>query len=88
MEQVYVLHHVVLLPPEYEQELEKLVGIYRSEEAALEAVNRLRKQKGFKEHPNIIDYDAEHPDFQGFSIDSYELDKDYWPNGYDINEAI
>ena len=84
MKQVFVLSHVVLLPPDFEQEQEKWVGIYSTHEHALEAISRLKHQRGFREHPNLIDYEAEHPDFQGFSIDSYDLDQDYWPEGYDL----
>ena len=84
MKQVFVLSHVVLLPPDYEQEQEKWVGIYTTHDLALAAMARLQKQRGFREHPDLIDYDAEHPDFQGFSIDSYDVDQDYWPEGYDL----
>lgn len=83
MKQVFVLSHVVLLPPDFVLEQEKWVGIYSNEEVAQEAIERLKTQPGFSEHPNLIDYAAEHPDFQGFSIDAYELDKDYWSEGFD-----
>ena len=59
-------------------------GIYTTHDLALAAIARLQNQRGFREHPNLIDYDAEHPDFQGFSIDSYDVDQDYWPEGYDL----
>lgn len=85
MKQVFVLSHVVLLPPEFEQEREKWVGIYSSEAEALAAIERLKTKPGFSDHPNLMDYNAEHPDFQGFGIDAYDLDQDYWPNGYDIH---
>ena len=85
MKQVFVLSHVVLLPPDFEQEQQKWVGIYTTQEHALAAIERLKQQRGFRDHPNLIDYDAEHPDFQGFSIDSYDLDQDYWPEGYDLD---
>ena len=40
MKQVFVLSHVVLLPPDYEQEQEKWVGIYTTQELALAAIAR------------------------------------------------
>ena len=82
MKQVFVLSHVVLLPPDYEQEQEKWVGIYTTQELALAAIARLKNQPGFCEHPNLIDYEAEHPDFQCISIDSYDLDQDNCQEGY------
>ena len=87
MKQVFVLSHVVLLPPDFEPEQEKWVSIYTTHDLALAAIARLQNQRGFREHPNLIDYDAEHPDFQGFSIDSYDVDQDYWPEGYELPSA-
>ena len=53
-----VLSHVVLLPPDYDQEQEKWVGIYTTQELSLSAIARLKNQPGFCEHPNLIDYEA------------------------------
>jgi homoserine kinase type II len=49
---------------------EKLIGVYSSEGEAKEAITRLAKAPGFRECP------------EGFSIDSYELGKDHWTDGY------
>jgi len=48
----------------------KLIGIYSSEAAALQAVERLKSKPGFCEIP------------EGFSIDLYTLDEDNWTDGY------
>jgi len=48
----------------------KLIGIYSSEAAAKAAVDRLRKQPGFRDRPN------------DFHVEACELDKDHWTEGY------
>ena len=48
----------------------KVIGIYSSATEARGAIERLRQQPGFRDHPS------------GFSIDDYELDKDHWVDGF------
>lgn len=79
MDSVYLLQHLHVLP--HGEEDVKVIGIYSSRQAAIEAVERLKVQPGFVEHPSLIDplVDDE-PD--GFYIDKYPLDKDHWAEGY------
>jgi hypothetical protein len=79
MESVFVLQHLHILPGGEEDV--KLIGVYRSLEAAQSAVERLRTQPGFREHPRIVD-PQEDIDRQGFHIGAYPLDKDHWFKGY------
>ena len=53
-----------------DDEDEKLLGVYASEQAAREAQRRLADQPGFREHPD------------GFEIDTYEVGKDHWTKGF------
>jgi hypothetical protein len=68
MDTVYVVLHVHEIADGAEDT--KLIGVYESHAAATEAVSRLRKQPGFKDHP------------EGFTIDAYELNKDHWTEGF------
>jgi hypothetical protein len=65
MERAYLLQHE---RPDTEDV--KVIGIYRSEAAALAAIKRLREQPGFRDHPD------------SFAIDAYELDEDNWVEGF------
>lgn len=67
MNAVHLLHH------SYEvsgQEETKLIGVYSSATAAADAMERLRKQPGFRDRPN------------DFSIDEYEINRDHWCEGF------
>ena len=64
---VYVLWHVHSVSGTDD---EKLIGIYRSEEDAKAAVERLKKKPGFRETQD------------GFSIDKYQLNRDAWEEGF------
>jgi len=79
MQSVFVLRHLHILPSGEEDV--KLIGVYRSLEAARSAADRLRIQPGFREHPQIVD-PQEDTDEQGFHIGEYRLDKDHWSEGY------
>ena len=68
MESVWVVQHVHELSEDREDI--KMIGVYSSETAAREAVKRLSIQPGFCDCP------------EGFSVDEYPLDKDYWTEGY------
>ena len=65
---VYVLQHG--RPVDTGDEDVKFIGVYSSRDAAEVAVARTAALPGFR---NAAD---------GFSIDAYELDKDYWVEGY------
>ncbi len=65
MNSVFLLSHI---NPETEDG--KLIGVYRTEANAHEAIERLRKQPGFKLYP------------EAFVIDEYALDQDHWTEGF------
>ena len=79
MKSVFVLDH--LHTHEDGEECWKKIGIYETYNAALEAIERLNKQPGFSDFPELIDYD--NPNCKsGFNIDEYELNVDHWEEGY------
>jgi homoserine kinase type II len=49
---------------------EKLIGVYSSEQDAIDAQNRLSKEAGFRDHPD------------GFEISANRLGKDHWTEGF------
>lgn len=49
---------------------EKLIGVYSSKENADAAVIRATGLPGFREHPD------------GFQVDAYVIDADYWTEGF------
>jgi len=52
------------------ENIEILVGIYESEADATAAIERVREKPGFVDFP------------KGFEIDSYELGRDNWVDGF------
>jgi hypothetical protein len=50
--------------------IECLIGVYRSEQSAKDAIERVKNRPGFREYP------------QGFVVAEYELERDYWPEGF------
>jgi hypothetical protein len=56
-----------------------MIGVYRTEALAREAIARLGTQPGFSSLPEI--YTDGHGN-EGFSIDAYALDQDHWSEGY------
>ena len=68
MESVFVLQHLHILPTGEEDV--KLLGVYRSLEGAHSAVERLRSQRGFRDHPGIVDRQKD-TDGQGFHVGAY-----------------
>ena len=58
-----------------------MIGVYRSAEAARAAIDRLKTQPGFCDHPRLIDpmHDEEET---GFYLSEFELDKDHWTGGF------
>ena len=79
MQSVFVLEHLHILPNGEEDV--KMIGVYHSAEAARAAVERLRIQPGFRDHPRIVVPGVDNDD-QGFYIDMYQLDQDHWSEGY------
>jgi hypothetical protein len=67
---VYLLHHI-RSDDEYGDDA-KLIGVYRSERAAIAAIKRLAGKPGFREHPT------------GFEYERYELDQDHWTDGFGV----
>jgi len=53
-----------------EGDIELLIGVYRSEETARAAIERLKDQPGFRDFQ------------QGFTLSEYPLDKDHWTKGF------
>jgi hypothetical protein len=68
MEHVFLLHHV-RADDEYREDA-KLIGVYRSQDNAEQAIARLVSQPGFSDYP------------QGFEIDKLRLDEDHWEEGF------
>jgi len=79
MRSVFIVQHLNVLPGG--QEDVKLIGAYRSSEAAHAAIERLKAQPGFCDHPRLIDPLVDDEE-AGFYIDEYELDKDQWTEGF------
>jgi hypothetical protein len=79
METVFVLQHLHVLPSGKDDI--KFIGVYRSRESAFAAIDRLRNQPGFKDHPRIVEPEAG-DDEQGFHVGEYPLDRDHWSEGY------
>lgn len=64
---VYVLQHEQTFD-DHDEVL--FIGVYSTRAEAENAIVRLCKQPGFKDHSD------------GFSVDGYELDQDHWVEGY------
>ena len=79
MKTVYLLEHLHILPDESEDI--KTIGVYRSKEEAIAAIERLKNQPGFLEFSKLIDPSIE--DYgDGFYLQEYELGKDQWTDGF------
>jgi hypothetical protein len=50
-----------------------VIGVYRTEEHAQQAINRLATKPGFVDEP------------AGFEICEYELNKDHWTEGFIVD---
>jgi hypothetical protein len=68
MDSVFILWYVIA--PDTEDENECLIGVYRTDEDANAAIERLKNQPGFRDS------------LQGFQIVPYELNQDHWTEGY------
>jgi homoserine kinase type II len=67
MDSVFILWYVHAPDTDYEEAF--LIGVYRTEEDAEAAIERLRDRKGFKDAP------------QGFQISPCKLNEDQWTEG-------
>ena len=79
MNSVFIVQHLHTLP-QGEADI-KIIGIYRSIVAARAAVDKVKGQAGFCDHPNLVNPESD-DDSQGFYIDEYVLDKDHWEDGF------
>jgi hypothetical protein len=79
MKSVFVLEH--LHTHEDGEECWKRIGIYTSREEALAAIERAKILPGFSDYPDLIDH-ANTMSINGFNIDEYELNRDFWSDGY------
>jgi hypothetical protein len=79
MKSIYLVQHLHTLPQDGEDV--KTIGVYATREDAIEAASRLALQPGFRDHPNVVDFDSD-IDMQGFHIDEYEIGMDHWQEGY------
>ena len=89
MNSVFILQHVNIYPDIYPdgQEDVKLIGVYRSSEAAQAMIEQLKVKPGFREHPTLVDLNKD-ADESGFFIDQYELDKNHWSEGFAPNSNV
>lgn len=68
MDTVYILWHTH--PTGANENNEKLIGVYESEQNAMAAQSRLLLMPGFCSYP------------EGFEINEYQIGKDHWTEGY------
>ena len=52
------------------EDIELLIGVYRSEEAAKDAIDRVKNRPGFRDYP------------KGLGVHEYKLDQDHWIEGF------
>lgn len=81
MKNVFVLQHLHLLNGDEEDV--KMLGVYSSRELALAAVERFRRQPGFRDLPQMAEYTDAPGSPEGFHLSEYELDQDSWREGYE-----
>ena len=79
MASVFLLQHCHLLASG-DEDL-KTIGVYTSRQQARAAVERVKAQPGFCDHPRVVDPEVD-DDPNGFYIDEYTLDEDNWCDGY------
>lgn len=80
MKSVFLVQHLNTLPDECEDV--KIIGIYRTKEAALRAIEQVKAQPGFADSPQLRDPLLDEDVEDGFYIDEYTLDEDHWTDGY------
>ncbi|MGS2810490.1 DUF7336 domain-containing protein [Nocardia sp. MW-W600-9] len=67
----FILKHEYRLSNANQDEV-KDIGVFATEADAQAAIDQLRGEEGFRDHP------------EGFVIRKYEIGKDYWAEGYDV----
>lgn len=80
MESVYLLQHLHIINDDEEDV--KVIGIYKTREDALNAIDRINKKPGFIDFPKLINPDEDN-EKNGFYIDEYELGLDNWIEGFE-----
>lgn len=75
---VYLLQHLHIINDD--EDSVKIIGIYETREDALEAIERVKNQPGFKDFPDLINYDVDKE--EGFYIAKYESGVDHWTEGF------
>ena len=79
MDSVFIVQHLHTLPDGKEDV--KFIGVFRSRQAASDAVIRAKNLPGFCECPRLVDPESD-DDPNGFYIDEYVLDTDNWREGF------
>lgn len=79
MKNVFIVQHLHTLP-NGEDDV-KMIGAYKSLDAAKAAVDRVKGQQGFCDNPQVVNPEID-DDPQGFYIDEYLLDMDHWEDGF------
>jgi hypothetical protein len=78
MSNVYLLYHLSTLRSGDQQVL--FVGAYKTRASALRAIDRLKKQPGFKQNPKLRNQKIDHGD--GFNINRVRFGSDNWSAGF------
>jgi hypothetical protein len=78
MNHVYLLYHLSTLRSGDQQVL--FIGAYKTRASALRAIDRLKKQPGFKLNPKLRDQKTDHGD--GFNINRVRFGSDNWSQGF------
>ena len=79
MKSVFVVQHLHNLPNDSEDI--KFIGVYSSKDAAVAAVDSVKTQPGFLDHPNVVNPEVDDKTY-GFSIDEYKIDATHWKEGF------
>lgn len=67
---VYLLQHSYLIDDESDTYETKIIGIYSTEQKAMDVVESYKNKEGFKNYP------------QDFYIDKYKIDENFWSEGF------
>ena len=78
MTHIYLLYHLSNLRSGDQQVL--FVGAYKTRVSAIRAIDRLKKQPGFKRNPKLRDQKSDHGN--GFNINRVRIGADNWPEGF------
>ena len=73
---VYLLQHSHFIDDEDDTYDTKIIGIYSSEEIAMNVIKKYKKIIGFNKYP------------EDFYIDKYKMDENHWTDGFiNFNKA-